>query len=624
MKDKKLIYLVSGVILVSVLEILSLLHISFPDKFALALFAVISIAVGHHTIKRGLINLVRLNFKSISALMTLAVIGAFYLHQYPEGAVVIVLFTFGEHLEKTGIIKSRSAIQSLIDTTPKTAFIKNSTEAVPVDDIKVNDILIIKPGDKIPLDGIVTEGNSSVDESAITGEPLPADKQKDSTVYAGTMNLQGYIEMRVTREAKDSTLAKIIALTFSAASSKADSQKFIEKFSSYYVPFIIFSAAALIIIPVFFFHENFDEWLLKSLALLVISCPCALVISTPVSVYSAVGNASRKGLLIKGGKFLEAMGNISAIAFDKTRTLTTGKPVISNIIPYGNYTREDVLSCASGFEKFSGHPIAQSIVTAAEEENLFMHPVNGFISVPGKGVKGTCTICSDPLHSIGSLRFINEGLRVKDEIVKDIEILSSEGKTTVIISGEKEVEGLIALSDEIKPESKAVIAELISMNIKPVMLTGDHNTSAEFTGRILSIEDVRSALLPENKLDAVLSLKESYGKVAMIGDGVNDAPALAAADVGIAMGHGSDAAIETADICLMNNDLSRIPFLIKLSRKTISTIKLNTIFAIAVKIIFISLAAAGLSNLVMAIFADVGVTILVILNSLRLLKFKAI
>ncbi|CAF3753856.1 unnamed protein product [Rotaria sp. Silwood1] len=322
--------------------------------------------------------------------MTIAVAGAFYLGEYPEAAIVIVLYTLGEKLERIGVVKSKSAIQALLDNSPKVAFVKGASESIPVDQIKIDEILVIKPGDMIPLDGIVVDGNSSVDEAPITGEPIPIDKHKDSKVFAGTLNKQGYLEIKVLKAAKDSTLAKIVELTFNATKTKAETQKFIEKFSRLYVPVIIFSTVLVIAVPVLFFHGNFDEWFLKGLTLLVISCPCALVISTPVSIYSAVGNASKKGILIKGGKYLEAMGEVKAIAFDKTRTLTYGKPSISDIIPYGNNSREDVLACASGFEVFSEHPIAQSIVNEAKDKNIPIHKVDDFISIPGKGVKGNC------------------------------------------------------------------------------------------------------------------------------------------------------------------------------------------------------------------------------------------
>lgn len=621
--DKKLKFLIFCVILVGIFEILSLSDVHINKYFAIPFFAIVSIAIGHDTLKKGIINLFKLNFRSINTLMTIAVIGAFYLGEYPEGTIVIVLFTLGEYLERLGVIKSKSAIQALLDNSPKTALLKGNIESTPIDNIKIDDVVVIKPGDLIPLDGIVIEGESSVDEATITGEPIPIDKHKDSKVFAGTLNKQGYLEVKVLKEAKDSTLAKIVELTFNATKTKAETQKFIEKFSSYYVPLIIFSTVLVIAVPVLFFGGNFDAWFLKGLTLLVISCPCALVISTPVSIYSAVGNASKKGILIKGGKYLEAMGEVKAIAFDKTRTLTFGKPEISDIIPYGNNSREDVLACASGFEVFSEHPIAQSIVNEARQENILIHKVDDFISIPGKGVKGNCTVCYDSHHCIGSLQFVTEEHKVKEEIVKEVEAFQKQGKTTIVISGNKGVEGVIALSDKIKPESQKVIDEVKELNIKTIMLTGDHGSPAKYVADILSIDDVRAGLLPENKLTEIISLKEKYGSIAMIGDGVNDAPALASADVGIAMGaNGSDAAIETADICLMNDNLSLIPFLIKLSRRTLSTIKVNTFFAITVKILFIALAILGISNLVMAIFADVGVTILVILNSLRLLKFE--
>ena len=623
LKNNKFRFLLVALAFVAVFEVLSILNIRFSNYIELPVFAVISILIGHKTILSGIRNLLRFNFKSINTLMFIAVCGAFYLRQYPEGAIVIILFTLGETLEDFGIERSKSAMQSLVNDFPKTAYVKNGREKVPIENVKTGEIVIVKPGDKIPLDGKVTEGTSFVDESMITGEPIAVDKRIGNDVYAGTINMQGYMEIRVTKESKDSTLSKIIELTFNAAKSKSESQRFIEIFSSFYTPSILIVSILVLAIPVLFLNGDFNEWLLMSLTLLVIACPCALVISTPISIYSAVGNASSKGLLIKGGKYLEAMGQIKAIAMDKTRTITLGRPVVCDIIPFNGFTKEDLIACAAGFEIFSEHPIAGSIIEKARSENISLHEVKNFESVTGKGVKGDCIVCSDTHHCLGSLDFITEEHSVREDVIIQVEELQSMGKTALVLSSNNFVEGIVAVTDEIKNDSAIAIKELISLGIIPVMMTGDNELAAIYVAGKVGIKNVKSKLLPQDKSTEIENLLNQYGSVAMVGDGVNDAPALARADVGIAMGSaGSDIAIETADVCIMNDNLSLIPFFVRLSRKTNTTIKINTIFAIVTKFIFILLAVFGLSNLVMAIFADVGVTILVILNSLRLLNYK--
>lgn len=621
--DKKFKYTIIALVIVAVFEILSILDIRFNNFIEFLFFAATSILIGHKTILSGIRNLLRFNFRSINTLMVIAVCGAFYLKQYPEGAIVIILFTLGETLEDFGIQRSKSAIQALVDDFPKTATVQNSDVKIPIEDIKPGNIVIVKPGDKIPLDGKVIKGSSFVDESMITGEPLAIDKRIGNDVFAGTMNKQGYLEIKVIKESKDSTLSKIIELTFNATKSKSDSQKFIDRFSSYYTPAILIISILVLTIPVLLFNGNFDEWLLMSLTLLVIACPCALVISTPVTIYSAVGNASSKGLLIKGGKYLEAMGKIKIIAMDKTRTITHGKPIVSDIIPFNGFTKEDLIACAAGFEFFSEHPIAESIMERAKSENLIFHEVKNFESVTGKGVKGDCIVCSDTHHCLGSLEFITEEHSVKENVISQVEELQNMGKTALVLSSNNSVEGIIAVTDEIKEDSKKAIEEIISLGITPVMMTGDNHTAAMYVSSKVGIKDARSKLLPQDKSTEIEKLSKQFGNIAMVGDGINDAPALARADIGIAMGSsGSDIAIETADVCLMNDNLKLIPFFIRLSRKANSTIRLNIVFAIITKFIFIILAVIGLSNLVMAIFADVGVTILVILNSLRLLKYN--
>lgn len=624
-QDKKFKLLFCGVVLVAVFEVLSLSGFELPQVIALPLFLAITIGIGHKTIVAGFKALLKLNFKSISLLMVIAVIGAFFLGEYEEAAIVIVLFTLGEYLESVGIQASRSALKSLVERVPKTAKLLGKDQPVIVEDIAVGDVVIVQPSDLIPIDGEVVKGKSSVDESTITGEPIPKDKHEGDAVYAGTLNVHGYMEVRVTKAPKDSTLAKIIELTFNAGKTKAETQKFIERFSKIYTPAILVIVILLIGVPTLFLDQSFEKWFREGLTLLVIACPCALVISTPVSIYSAIGNASGKGIVIKGGKFVEEIGRIRAIALDKTRTITEGKPVVSDIIPFGETSREHLLACAAGIERYSEHPLAASIIDAAKSEGIEPHAVEHFQSVFGKGAVAECLVCHDRAHAIGKLKFITEHADVQEAVVSTVGSLQQAGKTAMVISAGKEVEGVIAVTDAIKEESKAAIQQMREAGVEPIMLTGDNGAPAKLVADVVGIQDVRAELLPEGKVMELQSMLSQYQNVAMVGDGVNDAPALALASVGIAMGAaGSDAAIETADIAILNDKLSAIPFLIALGRKTLNTIKLNTAMAIGVKMLFIALAVAGFGNLALAIFADVGVTLIVILLSLRLMKFELV
>ena len=435
--------------------------------------------------------------------------------------------------------------------------------------------------------------------------------------------MQGYLEARVTKLAKDSTLSKIIETTFAATKTKAETQKFIETFAGYYTPSIIFIAVLLVAVPTLLFAQPFNVWFEQAITILVIACPCALVISTPISIYASIGNASARGALVKGGKYIEAIGQVKAIAMDKTRTLTYGKPKVTDVIPFGETTREHLLACAAGIETYSEHPLAQAIVDAARDEKIEIHGVENFQAVMGKGAQADCVICYDKHHCIGKLPFITEEHSVQQEVVKKVEELQQQGKTSIVVSSNGGVEGIIALTDELKPESRQAVTDLRELGIETIMLTGDNRAPAEAVAAIVGITEVKADMMPEDKADAIRELLKKYGTVAMVGDGVNDAPALALSNVGVAMGAaGSDTAIEAASIAILNDRLELIPYLVRLGRKTISTIRLNTAAAVLTKLVFVVLAILGLSSLAMAIFADVGVTILVILNSLRLLKFS--
>jgi Cd2+/Zn2+-exporting ATPase len=621
--DKKFLFLLLAITIVVALEVLSIIGIHIPMPYAPFVFAVFILGIGYNVLWNGVKAIFKLQFSNINLLMLIAVVGAFYLKEFPEAAVLVVLYVLGERLEDIGIENSKSALDELVSKAPKTAFVKSENANVVIDKIAVGTIIQVKAGEMIPLDGKIVSGETLVDEAAITGEPIAKDKRTGDNLFAGTLNKNGFIEMKTTKLAVDTTFSKIVRLTFEAAANKSETQKFIQQFAKYYTPVMLALSVFLFIIPVFILHLDLNHWLQQAITLLVIACPCALVISTPVAIYAAIGNASAKGALVKGGKYIEALASIKAIALDKTRTITFGNPIVSDVIPLNGTSREELLACTAGAEIFSEHPLAQAIVDASRKEGFEPHKTEAFKSIMGKGATAKCLVCEDETIYVGKLDFIQETQTIDNEAVKIVEQLSSQGKTSVVVSFGNGVAGIIGLMDEIKPDSEAALKELEALNIEPVMLTGDSEKAANYVAHQVGIEKIFGNMLPENKAEKIKELLQQYGKVAMVGDGINDAPALAQSTVGIAMGAaGSDTAIETANIALMNDKLSLIAFLIRLSKKTLQRIKLNTIGAIAVKLIFITLAFIGYSNLVFAIAADVGVTLIVILTSLRLMNFK--
>ena len=622
-REPKFQWLLLSVVFVVILEGLALFGWRLPGPLAPLLLGGLIMVVGHQTILHGVRSLLRLDFRSIKALMVIAVAGAFVLGEYEEAAVVIVLFNLSERLEEFGIERSRSALQALVSRTPRTAAVSGKAEEIPVTEVQIGDVVIVKPAEMIPVDGEVVVGTSSVDESSITGEPLPKDKQPKDSVFAGTLNLQGYLEVRTTKKAQDSTRSKILALTFGASAAKADTQILIERFSRLYTPGVIALSVLLVLVPVVFLGQPFDVWFREALTLLVIACPCALVISTPISMYAAIGNASRRGAIIKGGKYVEALGRVRAVAMDKTRTITFGRPKVTDVLPWGESSREHLLSCAAGIESFSEHPLAKSVMDAAQAEQLQFHRVENFQSVLGKGAKAECLVCYSGEHLIGKLAFIQESMDIPREVVEQVEDLQRRGRTSIVLATEGLVEGVIGVMDEIKPDSAASIAELGRLDVEVIMLTGDHPLPAKAVADVVGISEVRAGMLPEDKAEAIGDLTRRYGHVGMVGDGVNDAPALALSAVGISMGNaGSDVAMESSAIVILNDRLDVVPFLVRLGRRAIATIKLNTVVALVTKLLFVALALAGMSSLAGAIFADVGVTVLVILNSLRLMSFR--
>ncbi len=622
-EDKKFLFLIISVILVLILEVLSLLDLHIPMPYAPFIFLIFIVGIGHSVLLNGIKAIFKLKFSSINLLMTIAVIAAFFLKEYPEAAVVIVLYVLGERLEDIGLENSKSAMDRLINEVPKTAFVKSENKAVPISNIAIGTLIQIKPGEMIPLDGKIVSGETFVDEAPITGEPLPKEKQKGDFLFAGTLNQHGFIEMQTTKLFTDTTFAKIIRLTFEAVAAKSNTQKFIDRFSKIYTPTVIILAILIFGVPVLILNLDFDLWLKQAITLLVIACPCALVISTPVAIYAAIGNASAKGALIKGGKYLEAMAEIRLVALDKTRTLTYGSPTVSDLYPLNGANQDQLLSYAAGVEQYSEHPLAKGIVTACIDREYQPALTNNFRISIGNGASANCPACGEKTLFVGNAAYIAEQVEVTEEAKKIINHLSYEGKTVVAVAVESRLIGIIGLTDEIKEGTAEALQKLKKENVELAILTGDNQKAARQLANRLGIKLVFAELLPEDKSAQIKAMLQQYGKVAMVGDGINDAPALAQSTVGIAMGAaGSDTAIETANIALMNDKLSLLSFLIRLSKKTLFQIKVNTLGAVAIKLFFIALAFFGFSNLVLAIAADVGVTLVVILLSLNLMNFE--
>ena len=547
-----------------------------------ALYLLSMLSGGLFVLKSALNGLVKQRFLNINFLVAVASIGALYIGQYAEAASVIFFFMLAEYFEDFGIERSRRALETLIKKSPKNATLVDGKK-VPVEEVRIGHIVIVRPGDLIPLDGKVVKGLSAADEAAITGESVPVDKREGSTVFAGTINLNGYLEIEVTKESKNSTFSKIVELVGKAQASRAPAQEFIDRFAKYYTPAVVGLAIVIAIVPPLLFAGSFDEWLYRAIVLLVIACPCALVISTPVAIASAIGGASRKGILVKGGKYLEQLGKVKAVAFDKTKTLTYGEPVVTDVVTFNGFSEEEVLADAAGIEIFSSHPLSQSILAFVESRNIEPHAMDTYQNVSGKGGKATCLVCNDLEHCIGNLKMIEAHSSATKEVLEKVEMLERDGKTVVLISEGSTVMGALAISDKIRAESKQAVAELKRLNVSVAMLTGDNVHTAQYVARELDIDDVYASLLPDEKVKRIEELKGTYQSVAMVGDGVNDAPSLVTSNVGIAMGvGGSDVAIESADVALMNSNIGNIPTAINLGRRPMRTIKQNITAALGV------------------------------------------
>lgn len=561
----------------------------------------------------------------MNLLMTVAVIGAVLIGEWFEGAAVAFLFSFSLLLESWSIGRARRAVEALMDLSPpKARLLTDSGETIekPPGEVPVGSTVVVRPGEKIPLDGRVLRGTSSIDQAPITGESVPVEKVVGSEVYAGTINGDGLLEIETTKDAGDTTLARIVRMVGDAHSRRAPSEKWVEKFAAIYTPVVMASAALLFLVPPLLFGGEWYEWFYRSLVLLVIACPCALVIATPVTVVASLASAARNGVLIKGGVFVELPAKLRALAMDKTGTLTMGRPAVVGVYPMNGHDETELLERATALELGSNHPIATAIVREAEARELAVGPAEEFRTIQGKGAAGV--VGGRPFW-VGSHRYLEERGQETPEVHERLEELQDAGKTIVVVGNDEHVCGFLALADAIRDESMAMVRDLHAAGVTTlVMLTGDNEGTAKAIAAEAGIDEVHAELLPEDKVDAVSRLVEEHEFVGMIGDGVNDAPALARASLGIAMGAaGTDAAIETADIALMSDDLSRLPWLVEHSKRTVSIIRQNIVFALAVKLLFVALTLFGLASLWLAIAADMGASLLVIGNGLRLLQSKS-
>lgn len=558
----------------------------------------------------------------MNLLMTIAVIGAVFLGEWFEAATVSFLFALSLTLESWSVGRARRAVAALLDLSPPRAWVKDPSgelRSARVEDVDVGQRFIVRAGDRVPLDGVVKVGDSQVNQAPITGESVPVPKGPGNEVFAGTINGDGVLEVESSRRSGDTTLARIIRLVRDARAGRATSEQWVERFARVYTPVVMAIAAAMLVLPPMLGMGSWSEWLYRSLVLLVIACPCALVISTPVSIVSGLAAAARAGALIKGGIYLEIPAKLRTIAFDKTGTLTRGQLTVEKVVALSGHSEEEVLQRAAALEAQNSHPLATAIVSHARERGITIEPACDALIVPGRGVRGRFR---DSDVWLGSHRFLEEQGREPPEVHDALVELAASGNTVVVVGEADHVCGLIAMRDVPRKGAREVIRRLETLGIpRIVMLTGDNRPTAEAIAEMLAIGDVQAELLPPDKVAVIEELARTDGPVAMVGDGVNDAPAMARADLGIAMGAaGSDAAIETADIALMSDDLSRIPWLVLHSRRTVSVIRQNIGFSLLVKTTFVLLAFAGRATLWSAIAADIGASLLVVFNGLRLLS----
>ncbi len=613
----------------------------------------VSITVaGNVIMKNGFRALKKLNL-SIDLLMTSAILGSIIAsifggkHIFMEGATLAFLYNFSELLEDYSIQKARGSLRELKDLSPDTAILKRNGEEkeVSVEEVKTGDTVIIRPGSRIPVDGEIVEGETSINQAPITGESIPVDKSIEEEVYAGTINQQGYLEVEAKSPSSESTISQIVEMVKSAERKKTKHEKFVDKFSAYYTPVVVFAAVAVAAIPPIFLAQPWAGWFVRGITMLVLACPCAFVISTPVSVVSGITSAAKNGVLIDSGPILEAMSEVKVMAFDKTGTLTKGELTITDVVPLNGKSKEDVIKCACGVEERSDHPIAEAIVNHVEEEHDISHDhgIEDFEEISGKGVRaslkgerhyaGKPSLMEELGFDLSHVHHSSDGRKISKEATnlckkgnclnlteKTIPRLQKQGKTVILVTTEDELEGILAVADEVRRTAKDTVDKLNSSGVRTVMLTGDNENTARAIAERIGIEDYRAALMPDEKVEAVKELSEKYGSVAMAGDGINDAPAMAAADVGIAMGAaGTDTALETADIALMKDDLSKLPYLHRLSSRAKQVIRQNIFASLGIKAVLAVGVPLGYVTIALAVLlGDAGMTVGVTSNAMRL------
>ena len=594
--------------------------------FSIASFGIAIIAGGILVFPKSLRAISKRSL-DMNVLMTIAVIGAIGINQWAEGAAVMFLFSLSEFLESMSVARARHAVQSLLNIAPKIAWVMRDGDAVEigVDEVKSGETVLVRSGMQIPLDGEVITGKSTVNQASITGESMPVSKKTGDPVFAGTLNGEGSLEIKVTKTSGDTMLAQIIRRVEEAQKQKAPTQRFVDVFAKYYTPFVILLALLVFTIPTLILGaDDWQNWFLRALVLLVVACPCALVISTPISIVSGLTMMARRGVLIKGGAFLEAIAKLKVLAMDKTGTITEGKPQVREMIALKSTPAEDIIRFAAGVDVHSSHPLAEAIVKHAKQENITFERAQDYQTHDGRGAEG---IIAGHHYFVGNHRFTHELGVCSEEIEARLSEIEEKGNSVVVVGHmphgncEGEVLGILAVGDEVRKNAQGAIDSLHKAGLKSVMLSGDNQRTANAIAQKVGIDEAMGDLLPDDKARQIKQLRKTFQEVGMIGDGVNDAPAMATASVSIAMGvAGSDTAIETADIALMKDDLEKVADTIKLGRRTLAIIRFNIAFSLVIKAIFLVLAVTGLADLWMAIAADTGATLLVIMNSLRLLQ----
>ena len=594
-----------------------------PTWVAATLALVAVLACGISTYKKGWIAIRNGNL-NINALMSIAVTGALLLGQWPEAAMVMVLFTIAELIEAKALDRARNAIKGLMQLAPEQATVlqaDGSWREVPAKSVAVHARVRIKPGERIALDGTLVSGRSTINQAPITGESLPVEKAEGDAVFAGTINESGSFEYTVTAVAGESTPARIIHAVEAAQGAKAPTQRFVDKFARVYTPAVFAMALAVALIPPLLLGGDWYAWIYKALVLLVIACPCALVISTPVTIVSGLAAAARQGILVKGGVYLEEGRKLTWLALDKTGTITHGKPVQTDFVALNGAVDAQVRSLAASLADRSDHPVSRAVRAAAQRDSVVLQDVTDFAALPGRGTQGTI---GGKVYYLGNHRLIHEQGRCSDELEARLSALEEQGKTVILLTDDQRVHGLFAVADTVKESSRQAIAELHALGIKTVMLTGDNAHTARAIAAQVGIDEALGDLLPEDKLKAIEARTRQAGqdgKVGMVGDGINDAPALARADIGFAMGAaGTGTAIETADVALMDDDLRKLPRFVRLSRQTHALLVQNIVLALGIKAVFLVLTLTGAGTMWMAVFADVGASLLVVGNGLRLLR----